>query len=71
MVIFDYYKISLTLRRPKKHEPHAPDVLDLAKTVKPWSELFKIFTNVFAGATNKYPSTSKAVFNNEKKFEIR
>ena len=40
----------LTLRRPKQHRAQAPDVPDLAQTVKPWSDLFKIFRNVFAGA---------------------
>ena len=40
----------LTLRRPKEHGSQAPDVPDLAQTVKPWSGLFKIFTNVFACA---------------------
>ena len=40
----------LTLRRPKKHRSQAPDVPDLAQTVKPWSDLFKIFTDVFARA---------------------
>ena len=40
----------LTLRRPKQHGPQAPDVPDLAQTVKPWSDLFKIFTDVFARA---------------------
>ena len=28
----------------------APDVPDLAQTVKPWSDLFKIFMDVFARA---------------------
>ena len=42
--------IYLTLRRPKQHRAQAPDVPDLAQTVKPWSDLFKIFRNVFAGA---------------------
>ena len=42
--------ILLTLRRPKQHRAQAPDVPDLAQTVKPWSDLFKIFRNVFAGA---------------------
>ena len=48
---FAYYKANacLTLRRPKQHRSQAPDVPDLAQTVKPWSDLFKIFTNVFAG----------------------
>ena len=41
---------SLTLRRPKQHRAQAPDVPDLAQTVKSWSNLFKIFRNVFAGA---------------------
>ena len=40
----------LTLMRPKQHRAQAPDVPDLAQTVKPWSDLFKIFRNVFAGA---------------------
>ena len=45
---------------------------DLAQTVKPWSDLFKIFTEVFALETpNKYISKSEAVFKLEKKFEIR
>ena len=42
----------LTLRRPKQHGSQAPDVPDLAQTVKPWSDLLKIFTSVFAGAKN-------------------
>ena len=42
--------VFLTLRYPKQHDPQAPDVQDLEKTVKQWSDLFKIFTNVFAGA---------------------
>ena len=42
--------IHLTLRRPKQHRSQAPDVPDLAQTVKPWSDLFKIFTAVFARA---------------------
>ena len=33
----------LTLRRPKEHGSQAPDVPDLAQTVKPWSGLSKIF----------------------------
>ena len=33
----------LTLKRPKQHRAQAPDVPDLAQTVKPWSDLFKIF----------------------------
>ena len=41
---------TLTLRRPKQHGPQVPDVPDLAQTVKSWSDLFSIFTNVFAGA---------------------
>ena len=28
----------------------APDVPELAQTVKPWSDIFKIFTDVFACA---------------------
>ena len=32
------------------HRPQAPDVSYLAQTVMPWSDLFKIFMNVFAGA---------------------
>ena len=53
-----YFSISiLTLRRPKQHRAQAPDVPYLAQTVKSWSELFKIFTNVFAGILNpKYIS---------------
>ena len=43
-------KIILTLRRPKQRRAQAPDVPDLAQTVKPWSDLFEIFTDVFARA---------------------
>ena len=46
----NYFLENLTLRRPKQHRAQAPDVPDLAQTVKPWSDLFKIFRNVFAGA---------------------
>ena len=42
--------VLLTLRRPKQHRAQAPDVPDLAQTVKPWSDLFKIFTDVFVRA---------------------
>ena len=42
--------LELTLRRPKQHKSQAPDVPDLAQKVKPWPDLFKIFTTVFAGA---------------------
>ena len=38
------YGFKLTLRRPKQHRSHAPDVRDLTQTVKPWSDPFKIFT---------------------------
>ena len=41
---------NLTLRRPKQRRTQAPDVRDLAQTVKPWSDLYNIFTNVFAAA---------------------
>ena len=47
-----YLIFSQTLRRPKQHRTQAPVVPDLAQTVKPWSDLFKIFRNVFAGAKN-------------------
>ena len=40
----------VTLRRPKQRRPQAPDVPDLAQTVKPWSDPFKIFTYVFERA---------------------
>ena len=68
------YEQILTLRRPKQHRSQAPDVPDLAQTVKPWSGLFKIFTNVFAGAENPKSIsiyTSKAVSNAEKNLEMR
>ena len=48
--ILFYFNYDLILRRPKQHRSQAPDVPDLAQTVKPWSDLFKIFSNVFAGA---------------------
>ena len=47
---FWYKSLILTLRCLKQHGPRAPDVPDLAQTVKPWSDLLEIFTNVFAGA---------------------
>ena len=49
--IYDF-KPRLTLRHPKQHRSQAPDVPDLAQTVKAWSDLFKIFTTVFADAKN-------------------
>ena len=35
---------------PETNGPQAPDVPDLAQTIKPLSDLFKIFTDVFARA---------------------
>ena len=42
--------LRLNPQAPEKHGSQAPDVPDLAQTAKPWSDLLKIVTNVFAGA---------------------
>ena len=39
-------RLDLTLKRPKQHRSQAPNVPDLAQTVKPWSDLFKIFKSL-------------------------
>ena len=39
-LFLEWGRLILTLRRPKQHRPQAPDVPDLAQTVKPWSDLF-------------------------------
>ena len=41
------FKRRLTLRRPKQHRSQAPDVQDLAQTVKLWSDLFQNFHERF------------------------
>ena len=46
------FKRRLTLRRPKQHRSQAPDVPDLAQTVKPGSDHSENLTNVFNGGEN-------------------
>ena len=60
----------LTLRRLKQKGPAALDVPDLAQTVKISLKFSQTFLQVLK-TPNKYLSASKAVFNPEKKFEIR
>ena len=49
--VMQIFLTSLTLRRPKRHVPHALVVPDLAQTVKLRSDHFENSTNVFYGVS--------------------
>ena len=52
-VFFGCHGLTLTLRRLKKHGPQAPDVPDLAQTIKPWSDFIEliIWKNIWSFET--------------------